>query len=81
MPSSNLALVNDFHFPEELVTVRQLADALGVTVQGVHHHIRAGHIPVIKSRAPGTDVFVYLIARKDAERIVARYRRDKSWTD
>jgi hypothetical protein len=67
-------------FPNARVTVAELAKVLGVTVQGVHYHISHGHIPVIRSSPDGTPYAHLLIEREVAERIVANYNRNRTWS-
>lgn len=65
-------------FPRPLVSVVELADALGVSIYTVHYHIREGHIPTEMEHLGGMARRV--IERETAEAIVANYRRNKTWT-
>jgi excisionase family DNA binding protein len=57
----------------KFMTTTGLAAALGVSVENVYHHIRAGHIPTTRvGRA-------YLIPLKAARKIVRGYQRNKTW--
>jgi hypothetical protein len=68
------------HFPDEQVTVQQLADALGLSKWTVHWHIREGHIPANRIPMPGSKIYIVTVDRDKAEQIVAEYQRYKRWT-
>lgn len=57
----------------EFFTPADLAKMLSLKSATITHHIRKGHIRVVK---PSRD---YFIPADEVERIVAQYSRNKSW--
>jgi predicted site-specific integrase-resolvase len=67
------AVMDDYGFAEQ-VTVKQLADVLGVSISTVHYQIK--HDRIAATRTYGG---ILVIARDEAVRVVQQYRRRSTW--
>lgn len=69
------AVMDDYGFGEQ-VTVKQLADALGVSASTIHYQAKHGRIAVTRTFGG-----VLVVDRDEAIRVVRLYRRTHQWTE